>query len=131
MVVYCQQRPVIVLSLVQALPSQAAMIVAHELGHILNGHLSMMPESLLIDEIVVREIDTLSSQDDDEITANQVMHQLVLEEMVVPSESNHLAESGIDVSCQINHYLLDHLDWDRLGNDYQEYLEVALDLDRV
>jgi hypothetical protein len=131
MVVYCQQRPVIVLSLVQALPSQAAMIVAHELGHILNGHLSMMLESLLIDEIVVREIDALSSQDDDEITVNHVMSQLVLEEMIAPSEATHLAESGIDVSCQINHYLLDRLDWDRLGNDYQEYLEVALDLDRV
>ncbi len=41
-----------------------------------------------------------------------------------------LLEPNANASQQINHYLLKHLDWDELSNDYQEYLELVLGLER-
>jgi hypothetical protein len=41
-----------------------------------------------------------------------------------------LLEPSADAPQQINRYLLEHLDWDKLGNDYQEYLELVLGLER-
>jgi hypothetical protein len=41
-----------------------------------------------------------------------------------------LLEPNADAPQQVNRYLLEHLDWDKLGNDYQEYLELMLGLER-
>ena len=42
-----------------------------------------------------------------------------------------LLEPNANAPQQINHCLLKNLDWDSLGNDYQEYLELALGLEQV
>ncbi len=42
----------------------------------------------------------------------------------------NLLEPSAEAPQQINRYLLEHLDWDSLGNDYQEYLELVLGLER-
>jgi Zn-dependent peptidase ImmA (M78 family) len=41
-----------------------------------------------------------------------------------------LLEPDANAPQQINRYLLENLDWDKLGNDYQEYLELVLGLER-
>ncbi len=41
-----------------------------------------------------------------------------------------LLEPKANAPQQINRYLLTHLDWPKLGNDYQEYLELVLGLGR-
>jgi Zn-dependent peptidase ImmA (M78 family) len=163
------QRPVIVLSLNASSPSRLLFIAAHELGHILKGHLNLMREGLLVDEAV-----KLESKDDEEIEANEVATELLLgrpdkfygqlrnytasqlveyavrvgsEDRVSPgvvalnygwyrkhwgsaNGALKLLEPSADAPQQINHYLLEHLDWDKLGNDYQEYLELVLGLER-
>jgi IrrE N-terminal-like domain len=163
------QRPVIVLSLNASSPSRLLFIAAHELGHILQGHLNLMHEGLLVDEAV-----RLESKDEEEIEANEVAAELLLgrhdrfyytprsytapqlveyaqrvgsKDGVSPGVvalnygwwKNHwgaanaalkLLEPNADAPQQINRYLLEHLDWDQLGNDYQEYLELVLGLER-
>lgn len=168
------QRPVIVLSLNASSPSRLLFIAAHELGHILKGHLSLVAESLLVDEKVTNEIVDLESKDDEEIEANEVATELLLGQpdrnyyrsqnytaqnladyagrmglcdRVSPGVvvlnygwyKNHwgstnaalkLLEPNVNAPQQINRRLLTNLDWDSLGNDYQEYLELALGLER-
>lgn len=164
------QRPVIVLSLNDSSPSRLLFIAAHELGHILKGHLSLTNASLLVDEEVKRE-----SKDPEEVEANEVAAELLLglPDKSYATKQNHtgeeLAQYAIRIGSndrvspgvvaqnygwykkhwgsangalkllephanaprQINRYLLENLDWDSLGNDYQEYLELALGLERV
>jgi Zn-dependent peptidase ImmA (M78 family) len=163
------QRPVIVLSLNASSPSRLLFIAAHELGHILHGHLNLMNEGLLVDEAV-----ELESKDEEEIEANEVAAELLLgrpdrvyytprsytapqlveyaqqvgaKDGVSPgvvalnygwwkkhwgatNAALKLLEPHADAPRQINRYLSEHLDWDHLGHDYQEYLELVLDLER-
>ena len=169
MVAYFHQRPVVVLSLKASSPSRLLFIAAHELGHILKGHLSLTNASLLVDEEVKRE-----SKDAEEVEANEVAAELLLgmpdksyetkhsytaeqlyeyarrvggNDRVSPGvvalnygwRKNHwgsangalnLLEPNANAPEQINHRLLTNLDWDSLSNDYQEYLELALGLER-
>jgi hypothetical protein len=163
------QRPVIVLSLNAASPARLLFIAAHELGHILKGHLNLMSEGLLVDEAV-----QLESNDEEEIEANEVAAELMfgkpdqiyytprnytgtelaeyaqrigLRDRVSPgmvalnygwskqhwgsaNSALKLLESKADAPQQVNRYLLEHLNWDKLGNDYQEYLALVLGLER-
>jgi hypothetical protein len=163
------QRPVIVLSLNASSPSRLLFIAAHELGHILKGHLNLMSEGLLVDEAI-----KLESQDDEEIEANEVATELLLGRpdkfygQLRNYTASQLAEYAVRVGLadrispgvvalnygwykkhwgsangalkllepnanapqQINRYLLEHLDWNAMGNDYQEYLELVLGLER-
>ena len=170
MVACFHQRPVIVLSLKDSSPSRLLFIAAHELGHILKGHLSLTNASLLVDEEVKRE-----SKDQEEVEANEVALELLLgrSDKFYSTQHNHTAsqlaqyamgvglndrvspgvvalnygwyknhwgsangalkllEPTANAQRQINRRLLKNLDWDSLGNDYQEYLELALGLERV
>ena len=170
MVACFHQRPVIVLSLKASSPSRLLFIAAHELGHILKRHLSLMNTSLLVDEKV-----KIESKDAEEVEANEVAAELLLgmpdksyktannytaqqlyeyarrvgsNDRVSPGVvalnygwyKNHwgsakgalkLLEPNANAPRQINRRLLKNLDWDGLGNDYQEYLELALGLERV
>ena len=170
MVACFHQRPVIVLSLKDSSPSRLLFIAAHELGHILRGHLSLTDASLLVDEEVKRE-----SKDQEEVEANEVALELLLGrsdksysternytaqyladyaervgflDRVSPGvvalnygwHKNHwgsangalkLLEPNANAPRQINRRLLKNLNWDSLGNDYQEYLELALGLEQV
>jgi Zn-dependent peptidase ImmA (M78 family) len=162
------QRPVIILSLHRLSPSWLLFIAAHELGHILKGHLDLMVEGLLLDQKV-----KLESNDDEEIEANEVAVELLLgrsdrfygqlrnytaeqlatyalkvglDDRVSPgvvalnygwykkhwgsaNGALKLLEPNADAPQQINRYLLEHLDWNQLGDDYQEYLELVLGLE--
>ena len=170
MVACFYQRPVIVLSLNASSPSRLLFIAAHELGHILKGHLNLMSEGVLVDEAV-----ELESKDDEEIEANEVAAELLLgrpdqfygqlRNYTAPQLAEYARRVGLndrvspgvvalnygwykhhwgsangalkilepsaDAPQLINHYLLQHLDWDELGNDYQEYLELVLGLELV
>ena len=66
-----QGRPVILLSLKDKSPSRLLFIGAHELGHLIKGHVTT--NEPLIDERVELETD-----DDDETEANQVAAELLL-----------------------------------------------------
>ena len=169
MVACFHQRPVIVLSLNDSSPSRLLFIVAHELGHILKGHLSLTNTNLLVDEEVKQE-----SKDPEEVDANEVASELLLGQpnksyaternytakqlceyarevgysdevspgVVVQNygwHKNHwgsataalkLLEPHANAPQQVNRRLLTNLDWDNLGNDYEEYLELSLGLDR-
>jgi hypothetical protein len=163
------QRPVIVLSLNAVSPSRLLFVAAHELGHILKGHLNLMDEDVLVDEEI-----KLESKDEEEIEANEVAAELLLgrsdkfygqlrnytalqlaeyadrvgvEDGISPgvlalnygwykkhwgaaNKALKMLEADVNAPQQINRYLLEHLDWDELGNDYQEYLELVLGLER-
>ena len=163
-----RQRPVIVLSLNSASPSRLLFILAHELGHILKGHLNLSSENVLVDEKVV-----LESIDEEEIEANEVAIELITgypdrsycparnynakqlaiyakqvgeRDRVSPGvvalnygwAKNHwgsttdalkILEPNANAPLKINQYVQGHLDWDRLGHDYQDYLELVLGLE--
>lgn len=71
MVVHFQSRPVVVVSLNDCSPARLLFIVAHELGHILAGHLDK--EDCKVDSKI-----QLESDDDEENEANQVAAELLL-----------------------------------------------------
>ncbi len=73
MVSRVQGRPVIVISNKHKSPSRLLFIVAHELGHILKGHLGS--EGMLVDEEI-----QLESEDSDENEANQVAAELLFKQ---------------------------------------------------
>jgi hypothetical protein len=164
------QRPVIIVSLNAASPSRLLFIAAHELGHILCGHLNLMGEDLLVDDEV-----QLESKDEEEIEANEVAAELLLgrsdrfygqlrnytaaqlaeyadrvgrQDSVSPgvvvlnygwykknwetaNQALEILEPHANAPQQINRYLLENLNWDELGQDYQDYLEMVLDLERA
>jgi hypothetical protein len=71
MVAYYGDRPVIVLSYNHKPSARLLFIAAHELGHLLKGHVT--PDEPLIDERV-----ELAADDEDEIEANQVAAELLI-----------------------------------------------------
>jgi hypothetical protein len=71
MVAYYDSRPVIVLSFKHKSPAWLAFILGHEMGHLLQGHVT--PDEPLIDEHL--EMETV---DEDEDAANQVSRELLL-----------------------------------------------------
>lgn len=71
MVAHIDDRPVIILSLNDPSPARQLFILAHELGHILKGHLAQ--DDCLIDATV-----QLESDDEEENEANQVAAELLL-----------------------------------------------------
>lgn len=169
MVACFSQRPVIILSLNAVSPSRLLFVAAHELGHVLKGHLSLMDEGVLVDEEI-----KLESKDEEEIEASEVAAELLLgrsdkfygqlrnytaeqlanyadrvgsEDGILPgvlvlnygwykkhwgaaSKALKILEPGANAPQQVNRYLLEHLNWDALGHDYQDYLGLVLGLER-
>ncbi|HEY9876817.1 MAG TPA: ImmA/IrrE family metallo-endopeptidase [Leptolyngbyaceae cyanobacterium] len=179
MAVYCHSResgssssrPVIVISHQQCSPSRLLFILAHELGHLLKGHIA--PDSFLIDEKV-----ELFSDDQEETEANEFAVELLtgsphtqyrasksfngealaqyaqkkgIEDNVDPgvvannygwyakqagfdrwgavANALKILEPDANAPIAINQYLNQQLNWDRLSDDNQEYLEAALNLE--
>lgn len=167
MVGYFCDRPVILLSLKAMSPSRLLFIAAHELGHILKGHLNQ--EKLLIDEKI-----SLESIDTEEVEANEVAGELLLgaaDRNYYSSQdytSKQLANYAQEISScdrvdagvvarnycwhkkqlyyrfvetamkilepnanapqEINCYLKQNLDWEKLGDDNRDYLTEMLNL---
>jgi IrrE N-terminal-like domain len=122
------QRPVIILSLDAASPSRLLFIAAHEFGHILQGHLNLTAEDILVDERI-----ELESQEAEAIAANEVAVELVGGHLSAAMGGAamgalNILEPDAAAAQQINRYLLNNLDWDKLGVDYAEYLESVLGL---
>jgi Zn-dependent peptidase ImmA (M78 family) len=72
MVTRCNGYPAIVSSLRDPSPSRLSFIIAHELGHIVLGHLE---DGMTISE---EEIGTVDLQDDEESAANEFAAELIL-----------------------------------------------------
>jgi hypothetical protein len=70
MAAYFDERPVIIISLKDRSPARLLFILAHELGHIIKGHVN---EAALVDEELVRE-----NLDPEEIEANEFATELLL-----------------------------------------------------
>ncbi len=166
MVGYFNDRPVILLSLKAKSPSRLLFIAAHELGHILQGHLTQ--EKLLVDEKI-----SLESTDREELEANKVAGELLLgtaDKNYYNSQdytSKQLANYAQNISVrdrvdagvvarnygwhkkhyyrlvetamkilepdanalqEINRYLEQNLDWEKLGDENQDYLTTMLNL---
>lgn len=167
MVGYFYDRPVILLSLKAKSPSRLLFIAAHELGHILKGHLNQ--EKLLIDEKI-----SLESIDTEEVEANEVAGELLLgaadKDYSRPQDytGQQLAHYAQEISSRdrvdagvvarnygwhkkqpyyrfvetamkilepdanapqaINRYLEQNLDWEKLGDENQDYLTTMLNL---
>jgi Zn-dependent peptidase ImmA (M78 family) len=71
MVAHLYNRPVILVGRQDLSPAWLLFILAHELGHLVSGHLST--DSLLVDQSI-----QLESDDDEENEANQVAAELLL-----------------------------------------------------
>ena len=182
MVAYFYQRPVILVSLKDLSPARLLFIIAHELGHILKGHIDS--EGILVDESI-----ELESSDTEESEANQLAAELLLgksgisydlwqkfvsgDQLASQAEewgnrdrvsagvvalniawnrANRVSDpkdKGIiwataknalkvlepspNAPQQINHYLAANLDWEKLGEENQDYLAtmLALNLEAV
>lgn len=124
---YFCARPVILLSLKAKSPSRLLFIAAHELGHILQGHLTQ--EQPLIDEEI-----SLESPDREELEANEVAGELLLGvadknySIVQAYTSKQFLEPDANAPQEINRYLKRNLDWEKLGDDNQDYLTKMLNL---
>lgn len=70
MIAYCDERPVIIISLKDSSTARLLLILAHELGHLIKGHLQ---EGALVDEEV-----NLENLDPEEIEANEFAVELLL-----------------------------------------------------
>jgi len=70
MVAYFYERPVIVISLKHKSPARLLFILAHELGHIVKGHLH--------DDVIVDENIELEREDEEEVEANEFAVELLL-----------------------------------------------------
>lgn len=165
MVGYFYDRPVILLSLKAKSPSRLLFIAAHELGHILQGHLTQ--EKLLFDEKI-----SLESTDKEEVEANEVAGELLLgaAKKSYCSQENYtgqklanyaqkissrervdagvvawnygwykhhygsvgdalkILEPDANAPQEINRYLEQNLDWEKLGDDNHDYLTKMLNL---
>ncbi len=166
MVAYFYDRPVILLSLKAKSPSRLLFIAAHELGHILRGHLTQ--EKLLVDEQI-----NLESPDQEEVEANEVAVKLLFDainsdyyspqdytaQQLAKYAQNISANERVDAGVvarnygwhkkhhygsvegamkilepnanapqEINRYLAQNLDWEKLGDDNQDYLTAMLNL---
>ena len=165
MTAYFYDRPVILLSLKAMSPSRLLFIAAHELGHILKGHLNQ--EKLLIDEKI-----SLESIDTEEVEANEVAGELLLgaadrnyysSQDYTGQQLAHYAQNisacdRVDAGVvarnygwykkhygsveaaikilepdakapqEINRYLEQNLDWEKLGDENQDYLTTMLNL---
>jgi Zn-dependent peptidase ImmA (M78 family) len=174
MVSYFYGRPVIILSLSYKFTARLLFILAHELGHLVKGHIN---GASLLDE----EIEPVS-EDNEEIEANDfavelllgrvgiayyssryisgeqlannaykvseqdnidpgviILHYAWMKAKHLPSSQQQgivwatankalkLIEGNIDATKLINRYLKSHLDWDRLDNDSQDYLSLAVE----
>ena len=75
MVVYFDNRPVIIISLNHKSTSKLLFIVLHELGHICKKHIK---DKYLVDEKI-----KLNSIDQEEIEANQVANQIIFNNSVI------------------------------------------------
>jgi hypothetical protein len=128
MVACFDQRPVIILSLDAASPSRLLFIAAHEFGHILQGHLNLTAEDILVDERI-----ELETQEAEAIAANEMAVELVGGHLSAAMGGAamgalNILEPDAAAPQQINRYLSNNLDWDKLGVDYAEYLESVLGL---
>ena len=167
MVGYFCDRPVILLSLKAKSPSRLLFIAAHELGHILQGHLTQ--EKPLVDEEI-----SLESTDKEELEANEAAGELLLgaanknysiaQDYTSKQLANYAqkisADERVDAGVvarnygwhkkqpyykfvenamkilepdanapqEINRYLKQNLDWEKLGDDNQDYLTEMLNL---
>ncbi|MFN5396916.1 MAG: ImmA/IrrE family metallo-endopeptidase [Pseudanabaena sp.] len=165
MVAYFYQRPVILVSLKDLSPARLLFIIAHELGHILKGHIDS--EGILFDESI--EIESIDSE---EYEANEVAGELLLGRSGISYYSPYnyngdgLAayaqriadrdkvnsglvvwnwgwyrkrwgvvrnalkslEKNMNAPQQINRYLAVNLDWEKLGEENQDYLATMLGL---
>lgn len=179
MVSYFGDRPVILLSSNHKSPARLLFIAAHELGHLIKGHVA-------IDEPLIDERVELVTDDDDETEANQVAQELLLgrsgmiydiwerfltgEQLAkksrqwakrdrvdpavvalnvtwnraqracskdkniiwgVGTKALKSLEPNANAPKLINHYLLAHLDWDKLRDDNTDYLMTMLGLDSI
>lgn len=177
MVAYFSNRPVILVSLKELSPARLLFIIAHELGHILKGHIDL--DGILVDEAI-----ELESSDSDESEANQVAAELLLgksgisydlwqkflsgEQLASKAEelgARDWVSSGVvalniswnranrakeqkdkniiwatvknalkilepeaNAPLQINRYLAKNIDWEKLGEENQDYLATMLGL---
>jgi Zn-dependent peptidase ImmA (M78 family) len=177
MVAYFYQRPVILVSLKDLSPARLLFIIAHELGHILKGHIDS--EGILVDESI-----ELESSDMEESEANQIAAELLLGKSGISydlwqkfvsgdqlagqaeewgnrdrvsagvvalniawnraNRANNSKDKGIiwataktalkilepspNAPQQINRYLAANLDWEKLGEENQDYLVTMLGL---
>lgn len=80
-------RPVIVISLNESSVARLIFVVAHELGHILKGHVS--PNDILVDEKI-----QLESDDEQEEEANDVAVELLLGQPGISYDLRHKFLSG-------------------------------------
>ena len=178
MVAYFYQRPVILVSLKDLSPARLLFIIAHELGHILKGHIGS--EGILVDESIELE----SSDKDEESEANQIAAELLLGKSGISydllqkfvsgdqlsskaqewgardrvsagvialniawNRANRasdlqdkriiwataikalkILESSPNAPQQINRYLAENLDWEKMGEENQDYLATMLGL---
>lgn len=177
MVANFYQRPVIIVSLKDLSPARLLFIIAHELGHILKGHIDS--EGILVDESI-----ELESSDLEEFEANQIAAELLLgksgisydlwqkfvtsDQLVSIAEQlgdRDLVNAGVvalnitwnranraqnqkdkgiiwataknslkilepdqNAPQEINSYLEANLDWEKLGEENQDYLATMLGL---
>lgn len=153
-------QPVIVICCAKQSYAWLAFILAHELGHILCGHVT---GSVFIDEDIAKE-----EQDTEEIEANEFAATLLLGDLknhiwrqvkypnVLVKQAKELAiqyqldpatvclnyawqtkdwgkgmaavkqlEKEANAPALINSYLAQHLDWERLDRDTQDYLRLV------
>jgi len=177
MVAYFYHRPVILISLKDCSLARLLFIAAHELGHILKGHVNQ--EGLLVDEAI-----ELESNDEEELEANQVAAELLIGKSGISYDLWHKFLSGEQLAAKardlgtrdgvnpgvvalniawnrarraesqsdkgmmwatakkalkilepdanapqvINRTLVQNLDWEKLGDDNQDYLATMLSL---
>jgi Zn-dependent peptidase ImmA (M78 family) len=117
MVAYFYNRPVILVSLKDISQARLLLIIAHELGHILKGHIDR--DGILVD-------------DSDESEANQIAAELLLGRSGISYDllqnALKILEPDANAPQQINRYLAKNLDWEKLGEENQDYLTTMLGL---
>ncbi len=130
MVAFFEERPVIVISLNQCSPTRLLFILAHVLGQIIKGHVNNY--AIVYEEIEIENVDI------EEIEAKVFAVEILLGKPDVASSTNYnfkgeqlaayaqkISERD-DITKTINHYALQYLDLDRLDEDSQDYLKLAL-----
>ncbi len=130
MVAFFEGRPIIVISFNQCSPTKLLFILAYALGLIIKGHVN---NSAIVDE----EIE-LASLDIEEIEAKEFASELLLGKPDIGDQTHYdfrgeqlaayaqnISERD-DVPKTINHYALQYLDLERLDEDSQDYLILAL-----
>lgn len=145
MIAYYDERPVIILSLKDGSMARFLLILAHELGHLVQGHLR---EGVLVDEEIA-----LDNVDGEEMEANgfavglleenPIHHSTVNKVLSLKEETHlreenpfkkenplkeqkHFREDNQNAPRLINHYLANHLVFERLDEDSQAYLRLII-----